>query len=280
MPKETEEELDQDDDRLELIGAQQKQCVGRETFGLIVRFQRSLDVVTHLKALPEQKVNFSYYDGLQELGDKDAGRKTELHDWRGLLTPLRVLPDLLPLPPLPIRHSRAAQQRRGVIRSIFPGKPVAATSTTNTIDAEIGDDDSSDADSDDAHITADEVIAAMASYGATYKTRNTFILSTPPGNTGYSFLGCYHAERSKYCVMEKGLRRLGEVLVRQDRRRREDKKLRERRDSVNSADSKGERATSESESEGGEMVDGTRDTSGLEDVFRNRAYNKVDSKTG
>jgi len=61
---------------------------------------------------------------------------------------------------------------------------VAAPSTTNTIDADIGGDDSSGDVSDDVPITGDEVICAMANYGTTYKTRNTSILGTR-----YSFLG-------------------------------------------------------------------------------------------
>ncbi|KAF8428973.1 hypothetical protein EV426DRAFT_583103 [Tirmania nivea] len=221
------------------------------------------------------------------------------------------------------------------------------------------DDAISDVDGeDDGPITADEVIAAMASYGAARKTRNTFILRRQPGNPkgGYSFFGCYHAEAtlatmrflsmspssgysqppdsvlapfrntyfrigvSKRCcpicallislllsphtsstskalssnpsktkiifsyhqniyptalprflpekvavdvltVMEEGVRRVGEVLVRMAR---EGKKSKKRRDSfrrVNSADSKGESPT-RSEGEGDTEGDGVGDREG------------------
>ncbi|KAF8417561.1 hypothetical protein EV426DRAFT_622439 [Tirmania nivea] len=224
----------------------------------------------------------------------------------------------------------------------------------------MGDDDAiDDVDGDDdGPITADEVIAAMESYGATRKIRNTFILREQPGNSkdGYSFLGCCHAEAtlatmrflsmspssgysqppdsilapfrntylrigvSKRCcpicallislllsphtsstsgalssnpsntkiilsyhqniyptalprflpekvavdvltVMEEGVRRVGEVLVRMAR---EDKKRKKRRSSllsVNSEDSKGESPT-RSEEEGDTEGDGVGDGEG------------------
>ncbi|KAF8424390.1 hypothetical protein EV426DRAFT_712242 [Tirmania nivea] len=160
-PKVTEGELDQDDDTLELISARQKQHVGWETLRLMVSFQRSVNVITGRQMLPKQKVQFAYYNAPQGL-EEEAGRKTELHDWTG------------------------------VVRSIFPAKTVAATSTTSAGDVKLGQDNHNG--SDDAPVTADEVIAAMASYGATRKTRNTVILRTPPSNRGYSFPGCCHAE--------------------------------------------------------------------------------------
>lgn len=69
-----------------------------------------------------------------------------------------------------------------------------------------------------------------------------------------------------------GLRRLEVVLVGQAR---QDRRLGERRGSP----VKGDRAISESESEGQEMVQRTQDRRALDDVLRNRAYNKVESKT-
>ncbi|KAF8422206.1 hypothetical protein EV426DRAFT_670882 [Tirmania nivea] len=327
------EDEEPDDDALELIGAHQEERVGRETLSLVVTFQSSLDVVARLEVLPKQKVSFSYYDALQDLDKEEAGRKTELHDWTG------------------------------VIKSIFPAKSLAATSTTNPSGTKMGDDDTScnvdnddDAfsDDDDGPIIADEVIAAMASYGAARKTRNTFILRSSKG--GYSFLGCCHPEAtlatmrflsmspssgysqppdsilapfrntylrigvSKRCcpicallislllsthtsstsgalssnpsktkiifsyhqniyptalprflpekvavdvltVMEEGVRRVGEVLVRMAR---EDKKSKKRRGSfrsVNSGDSKGESPT-RSEGEGDTEADGLGDREG------------------
>ncbi|KAF8432623.1 hypothetical protein BGX38DRAFT_1225260 [Terfezia claveryi] len=157
IPKATEGGLDQDDATLELSGARQNQRLCREILYLMVTFQSSLDIVTGSKMLPKQKVRFSYFDALQESDEKEAGERTALHDWRG------------------------------VIKSIFPTQTVAASSATST-------DAGGVVNGDDAPITAEEVIEAMASYGASRKTRNTFILRTPPGNGGYRFLGCCHAE--------------------------------------------------------------------------------------
>ena len=92
--------------------------------------------------LPKHKVSFSYYNVLQKLEEEGAGRKTDLHGWTG------------------------------TVKRIFPAKTVAATSTTNTGGPKVSVDASGEIDCDNAPITADEAIAAIASYGATRKVRD------------------------------------------------------------------------------------------------------------
>jgi len=150
----TEEETDND----ATLEFERKHRQFRETLFLMVIFQSSLNVITSTKILPKQEVTFTYY---KELGMKGAGRKEDLHDWRG------------------------------VVRSIFPAETLTTTSTT--CDTKMANDDvSSDDGCGNTPITADEVITAMESYGAKHKKWNSYILRAPPGAS--SFGGCWHAE--------------------------------------------------------------------------------------